>query len=61
MLQADPGLQYAIKSHQGIQPDTVILALAIKGKGACEIRIPEARYDGIQLLKLIDKHTRGET
>jgi hypothetical protein len=39
----------------------VILTLAIRGKAACELRIPKSRYDAFVLLDLIEKHTTRET
>lgn len=60
-LQSDPGLTHAFQAHDDVEPDTVILTLAIRGKGACELRIPKSRYDGIELLELIEKHTTRET
>ncbi len=60
-LEADPGLRYAMKTHTEIDPDAVILTLAIRGKGACELRIPKSRYDAFALLELIEKHTVRRT
>ena len=58
-LEDDPGLMYAMETHD--EADVVILSLAIRGKGACEVHIPKSRYDGIALLELIEKHTTRET
>lgn len=60
-LHGDPGLRYAMEAHDGIEPDAVILTLAIRGKGTCELHIPKSRYDGFALLELIEKHTTRET
>ncbi len=60
-LEGDPGLRYAMKTHTDADPDAVILTLAIRGKGACELRIPKSRYDAFALLELIEKHTTRET
>ena len=60
-LESDPGLRYAMETHSDIEPNAVLLTLAIRGKGACELRIPKSRYDGIALLELIEKHTTRET
>ncbi len=60
-LEGDPGLRYAVQSHDEVEPDSVILTVAIRGKGACELRIPKSRYDGFALLELIEKHTTRET
>lgn len=60
-LADDPGLRYAVDTHAGIDPEDVILSLAIRGKGACEIRIPKSRYDAFALLDVIERHTNRET
>jgi hypothetical protein len=60
-IESDHGLRYAMETHDNAEPDVVILTLAIRGKGACELRIPKSRYDGIALLELIEKHTTQET
>ncbi len=59
-LKADPSLIYAMQNHDDIEPNAVILTLAIRGKGVCELRIPKSRYDDIALLGLIEKHTTRE-
>jgi hypothetical protein len=56
-LNRDGTLRYAIESHLDVEPGTVILSVAIRGKGACELRIPSDRYDPFLLMNLIDKHT----
>ncbi len=60
-LQSDPGLRYAMEPHTEIDPESVILTVAIRGKGACELRIPKSRYDAFALLEFIEKHTTHET
>ena len=60
-LESDHGLRYAMETHNNAEPEAVILTLAIRGKGACELRIPKSRYDGIALLELIESHTTRET
>ena len=47
------------QAGQQAEPDAVILALAIRGIGTCELRIPKAKYDGILLLEHIKRH--GDT
>lgn len=58
-LERDPGLRYAIETHPEAEPGVVILALAIRGKGACELSIPAATFDPFALLALIEQHTRA--
>ena len=60
-LQSDPGLRYSMEAHDEADPEAVILTLAIRGKGACEIRVPKSRYDAFVLLELIEKHTMRAT
>jgi len=60
-LRGNPGLIYAMTAHDDIEPDAVILTLAIRDKAACELRIPKSRYDAFALLELIEKHTTRET
>lgn len=60
-LESDPALNYALETHDEIDPDAVILTLAIRGKGAGELRIPKSRYDAFALLELIERHTTRET
>lgn len=60
-LDRDSGLRYAIETDADAEPDAVILTVAIRGKGACELRIPKSRYDAFALLELIEKHTARET
>lgn len=60
-LHGDPGLRYAVEAHDDIELEAVILTLAIRGKAACELRIPKSRYDGFALMELIETHTTRET
>jgi hypothetical protein len=60
-LHCDLHLRFAAEAHDDIDPDAVILTVAIRDKGACEFRIPKSRYDAFALLELIDRHTTRET
>jgi hypothetical protein len=60
-LRDDPGLRYAMATHCDVDPEAVILTLAIRGKAASELRIPKSRFDALALLELIEKHTTRET
>ena len=60
-LDADPARRLALKTHTDVDPDDVIVTLAIRGKGACEICIPKSRYDAFRLWEAVEKHTRRET
>jgi hypothetical protein len=41
MLAQGPEIQYAITTDDDAEPDAVILALGIRDKGTCEMRIPK--------------------
>ena len=56
MLAVRPGIRYAVLTDTEAEPDAVILALAIRGKATCELRIPPDRYAPFLLLELLDKH-----
>lgn len=60
-LKSASALRYAMDVHIDADPEAVILTLAIRGKGACELRIPKSRYDAFALLELIEQHTARET
>ena len=55
MLAKRPCSRYAVVVDN---PDTdpVILALAIRDKGTCELRIPAAKFDAFVLIDLIGRH-----
>jgi hypothetical protein len=55
VLAERPGLRYAVAVDN---PDTdpVILALAIRDKGTCELRIPAAKFDAFVLIDRIGRH-----
>jgi hypothetical protein len=59
-LRDDPGRRYVVEAHDDLDPEAVILTLAIRDQAACELRIPKSRYDAFVLLDLIDKHTTRE-
>lgn len=56
-LHGDPGLRLAVEANIDADPDAVILTLAIRHKGACELRIPKEKYDPFLLLELIKRHS----
>ena len=56
MLADNPGIQYAMITDTDADPEAVILALAIRGRASCELRIPRAKFDPFLLLHLIERH-----
>lgn len=56
MLRDNPGVRYAVVTDMEHDPNAVILTLAIRGVGTCELAIPRAKYDGVLLLDLIERH-----
>ncbi len=55
MLAERPGLKYAVVVDDP-DADPVVLALAIRDRGTCELRIPLDRYDGALLLDLLEQY-----
>ena len=55
MLAERPGIKYAVVVGN---PDTdpVLVALAIRDVGTCELAIPAAKFDAFLLLELIERH-----
>jgi hypothetical protein len=43
MLAEHPGITYAMTSDTDLEPDAVIVTLAIRGKATCELRVPKDR------------------
>jgi hypothetical protein len=56
MLSGCQAVRYAVLTDSKAEPDAVILALAIRGVGTCELRVPRKKYDGFLLLDLIARH-----
>lgn len=54
MLAADPALRVAWLCEDRDE-DPVVLTLAIRGKGACELAIPRERFDALALPLLIER------
>ena len=54
MLTENPRITYAISSDDQIDPEYVIITLAIRGKAACDLRIPRSKYDGLKVMDLIE-------
>ena len=55
-LEDNPEAPYAVVTDSEADPQAVILALAIRGRATCELRIPRDRYDPFLLLDLIERH-----
>jgi hypothetical protein len=43
LLAEHPGITYAMTSDTDLEPDAVIVTLAIRGKATCELRVPKDR------------------
>ncbi len=56
MLAERHGSRYAVLTDTEAEPEAVILALAIRNRATCELRIPRDKYDPFLLLDLIEKH-----
>lgn len=57
-LAQRPGLRYAVLADTEADPEAVMLALAIRDVGTCELRVPRAKFDPFVLLDLIERHGR---
>jgi TubC N-terminal docking domain len=56
MLGAQPDARYAVLTDTEAAPESIIVALAIRGRATCEFHIPRDKYDGTLLLDLIEKY-----
>lgn len=57
MLAADPALRAAWTLDDRAEADPVVLTLAIRGAGTCELAIPRDRFSALELPMLIAKGT----
>ena len=55
MLEERPEIQRAFVTDTEADPDNVIITLAIRDVGTCELLIPQSKYDPFLLLELIQK------
>lgn len=53
MLTDNPGIKRAFVTDTETDPDHVILTLAIRDTGACELLVPRHKYDGFAVLEVI--------
>jgi hypothetical protein len=56
MLAERPSIRYAVLTDTQADPEVVIVTLAIRNVGTCELRIPRQKYDGVLLLELVERH-----
>jgi len=56
MLRESPTIKYAVLTDDQADPDAVIVALAIRGRGSCELNIPRQKWDGVLFLELLERH-----
>ncbi len=55
MLAADPALRVAWTCDDSAGNDPVRLVVAVRGAGCCEMGIPRAKFDALELPMLIEK------
>ncbi|MGH8586511.1 MAG: hypothetical protein ACREWE_10130 [Gammaproteobacteria bacterium] len=53
-----PGVRYAV-TVENPNTDPVVMALAIRDKGTCEVLIPKDRYDPLAVLAMIEDGRGG--
>jgi hypothetical protein len=51
--QAPESVRYAYLTDDTAYPDFVVLVMAIRGVGTCELSIPREQYDAFKLLEII--------
>ncbi len=56
MLAESRETRFAVLTDTDAEPDAVIMALAIRDKGTCELRVPREKYDLSLLIDLIQRH-----
>jgi hypothetical protein len=56
MLAANPSARYALVTDTQTDPEDVVVVLAIRGRGTCELHIPRDKYDGLLLLDMIERY-----
>lgn len=56
MLEADPEIKRAVHADADSDPDRVILTIAIRNVGTCEMLVPRAGFDAWQLIALVDRY-----
>ncbi len=61
MLESDPDLTRAVVTDTTSMPDTVILAVAVRGVGVGEIWISQDSYDGLAVLLMLERLTTNVT
>lgn len=57
-LEHDPALRFAVEVANG-DSDPVVLAVAIRDAGTCELLIPKDRYDPFAIIALIEANFGG--
>jgi hypothetical protein len=56
MLAKSPAIRYALVTNAEGDLDDVVLTLAIRDLGTCELRTPKAKYDPFLIIRLLDEH-----
>lgn len=55
MLEEKPEIKRAFLTDTEADPDSVIIAFAIRDVGTCELLIPQSKYDPFAVLDVIEK------
>ncbi len=59
MAEDDQPRKYYWATDDKAHPEFVILTLAIRDVGTCEMSIPKEKYDPFLLMEILDKQTRS--
>lgn len=54
MLEDNPGMHRAVYTDTHTDPNIVILTIAVRHAGICEMLIPKAKYDPWQLIAILE-------
>jgi hypothetical protein len=57
MLSERRSVRYAVLTDAETEPEAVIVALAIRDVGTCELRIARKKWDGVLFLEMLERHT----
>lgn len=47
--------RYAFRAFDGVHPDFIVVAVAIRGVGTAELSIERERYDAVALIELLQR------
>lgn len=55
LIAAPKTVTHVYETDDAAHPEYVVLTLAIRDVGTCELSIPRERYDGFKLIEIIER------